>query len=115
MNLKECYDVIGGDYEGVTSRLMNEKIVIKFVRKFLGDPSYDMLLKSLEEGNNEEAFRAAHTIKGIAQNLSFTKLYESSSALADALRDGSDADEEQIEKVKSDYEQTVRAINDLEE
>ena len=35
MNLKECYNSIGADYEDVTRRLMNERLVKKFVLKFL--------------------------------------------------------------------------------
>jgi len=65
MDLKEFYTSINGDYEGVVSRLRSEKMVRKFVLKFLNDSSYDNLVKSLEENNYEEAFRASHTIKGI--------------------------------------------------
>lgn len=60
----------------------------KFVLKFLDDKSMELLKTSMVEETYEEAFRAAHTIKGICQNLSFTRLYESSSALSEALRDG---------------------------
>lgn len=115
MNLQECYKALEGDYEGVASRLRSEKMIKKFVLKFLNDSSYQTLLTALEEKNGEEAFRAAHTIKGVCQNLGFTKLGDSSSRLTDALRDGSsDGTEELVEKVKEDYEQTVRAIQALE-
>ena len=113
MTLKEYYDRIEGDYDGVVKRLMNEKLVMKFVLKFLDDPSYDLLVKSLDEGNNEEAFRAAHTIKGVAQNLSFTRLYESSSVLSDELRNGGDAKEDTADRVKSDYMLVVEAAREL--
>ena len=71
MNLQECYEALGGDFEDVLSRLRSEKLVQKFVLKFLNDKSFDLLCSSLEEENYEEAFRASHTIKGVCQNLSF--------------------------------------------
>ncbi|MDE6960326.1 MAG: Hpt domain-containing protein [Lachnospiraceae bacterium] len=115
MSLQECYKALEGDYEGVASRLRSEKMIRKFVLKFLNDASYQTLLSSLEEKNYEEAFRASHTIKGVCQNLGFTRLGDSSSSLTDALRDGwSDGAEALVEKVKADYELTVNAIRILE-
>ena len=41
MELKEVYEKIGGDYDDVVRRLMGEKLVRKFLLKFLDDKSYD--------------------------------------------------------------------------
>ena len=38
-------------------------------------------------GNYEDAFRGAHTLKGVCQNLSFDRLYEASNELTELLRD----------------------------
>ncbi|MCI8864044.1 MAG: Hpt domain-containing protein [Lachnospiraceae bacterium] len=116
MTLKECYGAIEGDYEGVIGRLRTERMVQKFVLKFLNDKSYELLVKSLDEGNYEEAFRASHTIKGVCQNLSFTKLYESSHRLTEALRAGYSAEVDGLfSQVKGDYQQTITAIQELQE
>ena len=88
MTLQECYAALEGDYQGVLGRLTSERMVQKFVLKFLNDGSYDLLLRSMAEENWQEAFRAAHTIKGVCQNLDFTRLYRSSSQLSEALRNG---------------------------
>ncbi len=115
MDLRECYAALGGDYEGVVARFHGEKFVRKFALKFLGDGSYALLRSSLEEKDYEEAFRAAHTIKGVCQNLGFTKLYESSAHLTDALRGGwSDEAERWLAPVAEDYETTVNALRALE-
>ena len=117
MNLKDCYEAMGGSYDEVISRLRSERLVQKFVLKFLEDGSYDLLCKSVEEGNCEEAFRAAHTIKGVCQNLSITKLQTSSTALAEALRGGSWSEDSPalIEQVKADYQETVAVIRAFQE
>ena len=115
MSLQECYATFGGDYEGVIGRLRSEKMVKKFAIKFLSDSSYELLLKSMDEKNYEEAFRASHTIKGICQNLGFTKLGNSSSVLTDKLRDGgSEEADALLTQVKEDYQQTVEALQALE-
>ena len=115
MTLKECYTALEGDYEGVLNRLRSEKMVQKFVLKFLNDKSHELLVTSMEAGNYEEAFRAAHTIKGVCQNLSFTKLYESSHILTENLRAGYGADtDELVQRVEADYHQTMAAIEELQ-
>ena len=76
MTIRECYDVFGGDFDGVMKRLIDENRVERFALKFLDESSMKQLRISLIEDDQESAFRAAHTIKGICQNLGFTHLGE---------------------------------------
>ena len=116
MTLQECYSAMGGDYDEVMGRLRSEKLVQKFVLQFLNDKSYELLCTSMESKNYEEAFRAAHTIKGVCQNLSFTTLGKSSSALSEALRHGYTPEADGLaEQVKAEYQQTVEAIRAFQE
>jgi HPt (histidine-containing phosphotransfer) domain-containing protein len=111
MTLQECYAAMGGNYNDALGRLRSERLVQKFVLKFLTDGSYDLLCRSLEEKNYEEAFRAAHTIKGVCQNLSIDKLQASSSRLCESLRNGYTPEADALaEEVRADYGQTVAAI-----
>lgn len=111
MTLQECYAAMGGNYDDAIGRLRSERLVQKFVLKFLDDGSYDLLCRSLEEKNYQEAFRAAHTIKGVCQNLSIDKLQSSSSRLCEALRNGYTPGADALaEEVRADYAQTVTAI-----
>ncbi len=111
MNLQACYAALGGNYDDVIGRLRTERLVRKFVLKFLDDPSYSTLCSSLEAKDYDEAFRAAHTIKGVCQNLSFTKLYHSSHQLTEALRNGWSPEVEGLfSQVTADYQQTADAI-----
>lgn len=112
MNLKECYETLGGDYENVMSRLCSEALVQKFILKFLDDRTFEDLCTAMERQQGEEAFRGAHTMKGICQNLGFTRLYESSNRLTEALRNFgiSEESKEPMDQVRSDYEKTTEAI-----
>lgn len=74
--MQECYKAIGGNYEAVLGRLHSEALIQRFTLKFLEDQSYLQLKQALENKNYEDAFRSAHTLKGVCQNLSFDRLYE---------------------------------------
>ena len=111
MTLQECYIALGGNYEDVLGRLRSEKLIQKFVLKFLDDPSYDSLCCAVESHDREQAFRAAHTIKGICLNLSFNKLYQSSNLLTEALRsEWKPEADELVKQVIQDYQSAVAAI-----
>lgn len=113
MTLQELYERIGGDYSATVARLMNDRLVQKFVLKFLDDGSYNLLVTSLESGNYDEAFRAAHTMKGTCANLGLTVLQASSSELTEALRAGNHEVDDLFRKVAADYKDTVAAIEEF--
>ena len=74
MTMQEYYKAIGGNYEAVLGRLHSEALIQRFTLKFLEDQSYLQLKQALENKNYEDAFRSAHTLKGVWQNLSFDRL-----------------------------------------
>ncbi len=88
MTVKEVYELTGSDFSNVLNRLMKDTLVKKFALKFLNDKSYSELGAALENNDCEEAFRAAHTLKGVSQNLAFTRLAEVSSKITEELRAG---------------------------
>lgn len=115
MTLRECYAALGGDYDEVMGRLRSESLVQKFVLKFPADPSFSLLETSLASENWAEAFRGAHTLKGVCQNLSFTALYQSSATLCEALRGGQPlTDPSLAAQVAEDYQHTAAAIQALQ-
>lgn len=116
MTLQECYVQLEGDYQEVSSRLPSEKFIQKFVLKFLDDKTIGLLKDSWAAGDYGEAFRAAHTIKGMCQNLSFTRLGQSSSQLTEALRGGVSPEARELyPRVLEDYERTAAAISTYKE
>lgn len=111
MDLKECYQALGGDYDDVIGRL-GARILQKFACKFPSDTSFSALTEALEAGNVEEAFRAAHTVKGVCLNLGFTKLGNSAAKVTEALRAGDLENARALyPEAAADYAQTVSALN----
>lgn len=88
MTLQEFYTRVGGNYEATLRRLPSEALVRKFILKYPGDPSYAQLEQALADKDWETAFRASHTLKGVAQNLGMDHLYQVSSDLCEAVRGG---------------------------
>lgn len=115
MTVQECYEKINGDYEGVFGRFRGDARIQKFALKFLNDGSYSSLCETLEAGDYTEAFRAAHTLKGVCQNLGFTGLYEASETLTELLRSNpQDYTPDMLDKVREEYEKTYAAIQELQ-
>lgn len=111
MTLQECYAALEGNYEEVLGRLRSERLIQKFALKFLEDGSYDLLCRSMESGDYAEAFRCAHTLKGVCQNLAFDRLGRSSSQLCEALRNGITPEAPDLFGLtRRDYALTVEAI-----
>lgn len=106
---------MGGDYQEVISRLRSDRLVQKFVLKFLDDKSFELFCSSMESKNYEEAFRAVYTIKGICQNLGFKRLQKSSSEMSDALRHGWTPEADALTgKLEEDYKVTANTIREFQ-
>ena len=114
MTIEECYEKMDGNYAEVSKRLPGLKMIERFIGIFLDDRSFETLRMQIECGNREEAFSAAHTLKGICANLSFTRLLYSVTLLTEELRSGtssvSDTAIELFKDVERDYEVTADAI-----
>ena len=119
MTVKEVYQAMEGNFDDAVSRMMSERLVEKFMLKFLDDSSYSTLCEALEKDDYVTGFRAAHTLKGVCANLAFTKLQNSSSLLTEALREGSIQPKPVVDdlfaNVQKDYNETVSAIKEYKE
>ena len=121
MDIRRFYELTGGDYDAAMRRFMTEGRLEKFTRMFAEDPSYGELEASLASDNLEEAFRAAHTLKGVCLNLSFTGLFQSVDAVTELLRHAdpdSPGDPEQVnrcmETLRVRYRDIIAAVSELD-
>ena len=118
--LMECFDAMGGDYDSVRQRIPKDEMIERFLKKFLADPCFDDLNRSLQEANFPEAFRAAHSLKGVRYNLGLTRLGDAASVLTELLRekDTEKIDpaqcEELFQKVAEDYQVVTDSIKQLD-
>ncbi len=116
MTLQECYEKMGGDYAEVLGRLTSEKRIVKYVVKFLEDPTYQMLCDARTADDIEEIFRAIHTLKGVSQNLGLRRLYEASYEMTEAVRGGVKLQDERLfEAVSEAYYETIEIIKRFSE
>ena len=68
MTLNEFYAAVGGDAKQVLARIPDERMVKKFARMYAADETACQLHDAIDAGRWADAFRAAHTLKGVAQN-----------------------------------------------
>lgn len=117
--LKQKLKENGADVEGTLHRFMNnDALFLKFILKFKDDQNYAILKKHLDDKNYEEAFKAAHTLKGVSANLGLNPIFERASAVTELLRgkDASEVDAAKVEEEKNALEEAYqRFIRIIEE
>jgi HPt (histidine-containing phosphotransfer) domain-containing protein len=120
MDTEQLYAAIGGNYQEARSRLMSDKIIAKFVIKFLSDPSYEQLAQAWENKDEDAIFKSAHTMKGVCSNLALTDIYDVVNVITESYRPGKSNErndseiEEKFALLKERYENAVKCIKDFE-
>lgn len=76
MNVKETMSRFMGDEELFTSCF----------KQFSGDSKFAELGQALKDKDYDKAFKAAHSLKGVAGNLGLNSIYEPLSELVELLR-----------------------------
>lgn len=103
MTAKEFYETIGQNYEEVLERLAGS------------EATYAALEEAMAEGEAEMIFRQAHTLKGVAANLGLKPLFEDTCVLVEITRNGgTEGIRDAFEKIKADYQETIRLIAEVE-
>ncbi len=84
------YDI---DYkEGLTRCMNNEKFYIKMIGLGLSNEYFETLEKALADGRLDDAFEAAHALKGVIGNLAIAPLYNPLAEITEMLREKKDTD-----------------------
>ena len=114
MTIKEFYETMGVNSEGIIARFANEERVKKYLGKLLDDQTFLNLAKAMEQADYEQAFFAVHTLKGVAANLDLLPLYQAGGQLTEILREQKQPDEAQAravyEQVQTAYESVIAQI-----
>ena len=103
-------DVVYVNVEEGKKRVMNNgKLYAKLLTKFKTDTKIDGLAASVEDQDWDKAHAAAHTIKGLAANLSLTELFNQSLEIETQLK-GKSIKGEALESLKSCFTETLSAV-----
>ena len=113
MTVQACYEAIEGDWATVIGVLENEVRVRRYLMRFLNDPTARVLFRALREERWEDAFRAAHTLKGLCRGLGLTRLQSACIRLTDALRGGRAPEPALMAAVIAEYEGVMRVLDEL--
>lgn len=118
MTVQELYDAVGGNYKEAEERLMSEKFISKYIVKYLDDKSYDTLMSEWKGAQNEEQlFRAAHTLKGVCLNLALTNLSRYAEPITENYRPTGptkiDNIGELFDKLAEEQEKTIELITEF--
>ncbi|CVH75658.1 Hpt domain protein [Coriobacteriaceae bacterium CHKCI002] len=92
----------------------NEALYERLALKFLDDPHFAELEQALSDKDAQAAYRAAHSLKGVAGNLSLRRLYDQTCRLCDALRASDlDAAERILPDARAAYSAVRRTLRRL--
>ena len=78
--------------EGLQRCMNNEAFYLKMVSRFMEDKTFEKLKASVASGDLEEAFKAAHALKGVLGNLSLTPLFDIIYEMTELLRNQTKCD-----------------------
>jgi HPt (histidine-containing phosphotransfer) domain-containing protein len=96
--------------EGLGRVLNNAKLYVKLLNKFKTDMNCDKLQETLQGRDYEKAQAQAHTIKGVAANLSFPELFKQSLELETQIKARA-VNPEQVESFKFCFNETLAAVD----
>lgn len=110
----------GADVEATVRRFMgNEAMYLKFLGRFPTDPNYEKLGEQIGERDYEEAFKSAHTLKGVSANLGLTPIFTVVSELVEEIRGkkSEEVDTERVDalwkNVQEVYEKFIAIIGEM--
>lgn len=119
MTIQELYENIGGSYASAKKILPSDKLIGKFVQKFLSEESCKKLFAAYEAGDETGMFEASHALKGVCANLGMDELSRRASEISEEYRPTNQktmTPEEvgaRMAALKELYERTIAGIQDF--
>lgn len=89
----EKLNEFGADTVAGLGRCMNnENLYLRLVGLVINQPEFDSLKQSVEAGDLERGFEAAHALKGVLGNLALTPIYDKVCEITELLRNSTQTD-----------------------
>ena len=119
MTAQELYQNIGGSYDSAKKILQMDRLIGKFILKFLDEKSCAKLLNAYQANDPVGMFEGAHAMKGVCANLGLDTLSGMASEIAEEFRPGHTPvmSPEELEKrfadLKALYDKTISGIQEF--
>jgi HPt (histidine-containing phosphotransfer) domain-containing protein len=98
--------------EGMKRVMNNGKLYARLLEKFKTDGSMANLEAQVSAGDMEKAQIAAHTLKGLAANLSLTELFERTRDLETQIKERA-LPEDALDVIRSVYAETLKKADEV--
>ncbi len=105
----------GFDVDDALKRLLNnERLYEKFLKRFIADQNFTKLEEAVHSCKKQEAFDAAHTLKGLCGNLSINSLLDPVCRQVELFRAGDwDEGAALMDEVSREYNKVVGLLSRL--
>ena len=116
MTVQELYESIGGSYQSALRILQMDRMIDRFIRKFIDDDTYGRLMDAYASNNHAGMFESSHAMKGVCANLGLDTLSALAGEVADEFRPGRErkwddaALAQKLEELKMLYAKTQEGI-----
>ncbi|MCQ2523967.1 MAG: Hpt domain-containing protein [Lachnospiraceae bacterium] len=107
---------LGVNIEETLERFVgNEGLYFRCLGKFIDDNNYSLLKEAIGNNDAENAFEAAHALKGVSANLGLSLLYKEVAQITEVFRARSmDYDESNLSKIDEEYKKTIDTLKSLQ-
>lgn len=111
---KKEFIAAGNDYAALSERACGDSELIKeLMRMFASDDNWAKMCSFIDACDAENAFRAAHSLKGSSGMMGFCALFEKMKIITDMLRNGDiDNAKSVLGDVRTEYEAAVKLISE---
>ncbi len=88
-----------------------------FIIKFLDDKSYEGVIENIEKRDYEEAFKSAHSLKGVTANLGIEPIRAVAAQITDMLRNkpAEEVDVLQLDECKNKLQEAYDSFRKIVE
>ena len=96
--------------EGLSRCINNQALYLRLAGTVVDEKNFDKLHNALAANNLNEAFEAAHALKGVLGNLAITPLYDKVVEITELLRARTEMDYSQLEAEIQAKREELRSI-----
>ena len=119
MTTQELYASIDGNYDSAKRILQMDRLINRFILKFLDEQSCPKLLAAKDANDPVGMFEGAHALKGVCANLGLDRLSAMASDIAEEFRPGhtpsmsAEELDRRFAELKDLYDRTINGIREF--